>query len=147
MITLHIPVDDDGLITFNATLFAIVRVTLKIDIPYNNDNNNNGNNKYFCYWVLVGVGCNTGLRSKLQSVFPNCPKKMLDTVLPERPGKLSLFPSLPPSPHSVLYLMFYSCSPYHQWGIRCSIHSTVLEEVEAPGGKTMWDQASPSENE
>ena len=108
MITLHIPVDDDGLITFNATLFAIVRVTLKIDIPYNNDNNNNGNNKYFCYWVLVGVGCNTGLRSKLQSVFPNCPKKMLDTVLPERPGKLSLFPSLPSS-LPPLTLFFISC--------------------------------------
>ena len=33
------------------------------------------------------LGRSADLRLKLQSVFPNCPKKMLDIVLPERPGK------------------------------------------------------------
>ncbi|XP_019855146.1 PREDICTED: voltage-dependent L-type calcium channel subunit alpha-1D-like isoform X2 [Amphimedon queenslandica] len=73
MISLSIPVDEDGMIAFNATLFAIVRVSLKIDSSCGKNNNNNYNSR------------SADLRLKLQSVFPNCPKKILDIVLPERP--------------------------------------------------------------
>lgn len=53
MITLSIPVDEDGMIAFNATLFAIVRVSLKIDSLYSKNNNNNSEFLVIQYSVVI----------------------------------------------------------------------------------------------
>ena len=47
MITLSIPVDEEGMIAFNATLFAIVRASLKIDSSYNKNSSNINNSEFF----------------------------------------------------------------------------------------------------
>lgn len=70
---MNMPLNSDGTVCFNATLFALVRTNLKIYTEGNIDE------------------ANEQLRSAIRRIWKRTPMKMLDEVVPPAGSKLFLF--------------------------------------------------------
>ena len=67
---MNMPLNSDGTVNFNATLFAVVRTSLKIKTEGNIDD------------------CNEELRSIIKKVWKRTSPKLLDQVVPPSGSKL-----------------------------------------------------------
>lgn len=70
---MNMPLNSDGTVCFNATLFALVRTNLKIYTEGNIDE------------------ANEQLRSAIRRIWKRTPMKMLDEVVPPAGSNLFLF--------------------------------------------------------
>ncbi|KAG7297124.1 Voltage-dependent calcium channel type D subunit alpha-1 [Plutella xylostella] len=64
LVSMNMPLNSDGTVLFNATLFAVVRTSLKIKVEGNIDD------------------CNTQLRSVIRKIWKRTSPKLLDQVVP-----------------------------------------------------------------
>lgn len=71
---MNMPLNDDGTVTFNTTLFALVRTSLNIKLRGNMNAND------------------TELRKMIKRVWPNTPNRVLDKLIPKQSGKVVLHP-------------------------------------------------------
>uniref|UniRef100_A0A1I7XSC2 Ca_chan_IQ domain-containing protein n=1 Tax=Heterorhabditis bacteriophora TaxID=37862 RepID=A0A1I7XSC2_HETBA len=77
LVSMNMPLNSDGTVCFNATLFALVRTNLKIYTD---------NNILHNYYALISEGnideANEQLRSAIRRIWKRTPVKMLDEVVP-----------------------------------------------------------------
>ena len=68
LVSMNMPLNADGTVNFNATLFALVRTALLIEVEGNIDE------------------CNAKLRYQIKSIWKRTPNKLLDLIIPA-PGE------------------------------------------------------------
>lgn len=109
---MNMPLNSDGTVLFNATLFAVVRTSLRIKTEGNIDD------------------ANSELRAVIKKIWKRTSPKLLDQVVPPPGGKWSVC-------HRKIYFIFFRETEYTLWldssSGRWGDGRQVLRDLPHPG--------------
>nr|XP_042701761.1 LOW QUALITY PROTEIN: voltage-dependent L-type calcium channel subunit alpha-1F [Chrysemys picta bellii] len=114
LVAMNMPLNADGTVTFNATLFALVRTSLKIKTEGNLDQ------------------ANKELRAVIKKIWKRTKPKLLDEVIPPPEGEKH--PPRPP-PHTAGLQTLQDLGPEMRRALSCD-----LEEGEEAAGETLCEE-------